>query len=119
MKFFYFVCMAICLACGCQRKAPQESAPTASTAAFNEAGAPTDRFSVPDMMCEESCLVKVKEALSEQPGVAEVTVDFESKVATVAIDEQVFDSEAAIATLVDYQFGNSKLLIEEETAVTQ
>ena len=55
--------------------------------AFNVAGAPTVEFSVPDMMCPESCAVKVKEILSEQPGAKEVVVDFDSKTATVAIEE--------------------------------
>jgi copper chaperone CopZ len=78
-------------------------------ASFNTAGAPTVEFSVPDMMCPEGCGVKVKEILSEQPGAKEVLVDFNSKTATVAIDEGKFDSQQAIAALVDHSFNNSAL----------
>jgi len=61
------------------------------------------------MMCPESCAVKVKEILSEQPGAKEVVVDFDSKTATVAIEEGKFDADAAIAALVDHGFDHSTL----------
>ncbi|HVT27449.1 MAG TPA: heavy-metal-associated domain-containing protein [Lacipirellulaceae bacterium] len=76
---------------------------------FNAAGAPTVEFSVPDMMCPESCAPKVKEILSKQPGAKEVIVDFPSKTATVAIDKSKFDPKQAIAALVDHQFDHSTL----------
>jgi len=79
---------------------------------FNAAGAPTVAFSVPDMMCPEGCGTKVKEILLEQPGVKEVLVEFETKTATVAVDETTFDSDAAIAALVDHQFEHSTLKAE-------
>ena len=72
---------------------------------------------VPDMMCEFSCVEQVKEALAAQPGVKEVQVDFEAKRATVAVDADKFDAEAAIAALVDYQFTNSQL-IEDSTSMS-
>jgi len=106
------------LATGCQGKlapAPQSNSnETATTAVatpahFNLEGAPTVTIEVPDMMCQYSCVDAVKTALTAQPGVKEVKVDFAAKQATVAIDQTVFDGEAAIATLVDYQFTNSKL----------
>jgi copper chaperone CopZ len=77
--------------------------------AFNAEKAPTVEFSVPDMMCPEGCGVKVKEILAEQPGAKEVLVDFDSKTATVAIEEGKFDSQKAIAALVDHSFGQSTL----------
>jgi copper chaperone CopZ len=77
--------------------------------AFNVSGAPTVEFSVPDMMCPESCAVQVKEILSEQPGAKEVVVDFDSKTATVAIDKDKFDPDAAIAALVDHMYDHSQL----------
>ena len=73
---------------------------------------PTVAFTVPDMMCEYSCVEQVKKALAAQPGVKEVEVDFKAKLATVVVDDQ-FDAEAAIATLVDYQFTNSQLVTEK------
>jgi copper chaperone CopZ len=76
---------------------------------FNAEKAPTVEFSVPDMMCPEGCGVKVKEILAEQPGAKEVIVDFDSKTATVAIEEGKFDSQKAIAALVDHSFGQSTL----------
>lgn len=73
---------------------------------------------VPDMYCE-SCVAKVTEVLSEQPGVESVSVDLETKQASLAIDRAVFDSEAAIATLVDYQFTNSQLESDLKKNLTQ
>jgi copper chaperone CopZ len=85
------------------------SADATTLAAFNTAGAPTVAFSVPDMMCAEGCGAKVKEILSEQPGVKDVLVEFDTKTATVAVDESTFDADAAIAALVDHQFEHSTL----------
>lgn len=67
-------------------------------------------FHVPDMMCEEGCAAKVREVLAETPGVKRVSIDFEARMARVDVDKAVFDSDAAIATLVDYGFENSKLV---------
>jgi copper chaperone CopZ len=83
--------------------------PSENPAAFNAAGAPVIEFSVPDMMCAEGCGVAVKEILAKQPGVTDVVVDFDGKVATVAIEEGKFDADQALAALVDRQFTNSSL----------
>jgi copper chaperone CopZ len=83
--------------------------PEAQPVAFNTAGAPTVMFSVPDMVCE-SCSAAVHETLAKQPGAKEVIVDLEEKVATVAVDEELFDEEAAVAALLDKQFSHAKLL---------
>jgi copper chaperone CopZ len=64
---------------------------------------------VPDMMCEEGCAAKVNEVLRKQPGVKSVDVDFANKSATVSIDDKVFDSNAAVAALVDHGFDHSTL----------
>jgi copper chaperone CopZ len=77
--------------------------------AFNVEGAPTVVFDVPDMMCEASCVPTVRETLAEQPGVRDVKVELDGKQATVAVDETTFDSDAAIAALVDLQFTHTKL----------
>ena len=115
---------------GCQEQAPVSSSggsgtksesqqkPAAVTKAeFNLAGAPVVRIDVPDIHCE-SCVAHVAEALSEQPGVKQVMVDLEEKVASVAIDAEKFKSADALAALADYQFANSKL-IEEDTTEPQ
>jgi copper chaperone CopZ len=66
-------------------------------------------FSVPDMMCEESCAVKVREVLSEQPGVEQVQVDFPSRTATVLANRLRFDADAAVAALVDHGFDEARV----------
>ena len=66
-------------------------------------------MNVPEIHCE-SCAAKVTEVLSEHPGVNGVTVDVESKRATVSVDQEVFDSEAALAELEDYQFSGSQIV---------
>jgi len=85
------------------------SAPETTAASFNAAGAPTVEFSVPDMMCPEGCGVAVKEILAKQPGAKDVIVDFDAKLARVAIEEGKFDANKALAALVDRQFTNSSL----------
>jgi copper chaperone CopZ len=100
----HFICVvAVCL--GCEQAVP----PSETTAVFNATGAPVIEFSVPDMMCAEGCGVAVKEILARQPGVTDVLVDFDVKVATVAIEEGKFNADKALAALVDRQFTNSSL----------
>jgi copper chaperone CopZ len=100
------VVLGMLAGCG---KSDLSTSETATPVAFNLSGAPTVQFNVPDMMCPESCAVKTKEILSEQPGAKEVVVDFDSKTATVAIEEGTFDADTAIAALVDYGFEHSTL----------
>jgi copper chaperone CopZ len=94
------------------------SGKTVTPAVFNVGGAPTVEFSMPDMMCPEGCGEKTKEILSEQPGAKEVVIDFESKTATVAVEEDAFDAEAAIAALVDHGFEHSTLKSDAAPATT-
>ena len=61
------------------------------------------------MMCPEGCGAKTKEILSEQPGAKEVVVNFDAKTATVAVEKDKFDADAAIAALVDHGFEHSTL----------
>lgn len=82
--------------------------------AFNLEGAPTAEFHVPDMMCEKSCVPAVKKIFVAQSGVKDVQIDFSTRMVTVAVDEADFNSEAAVAALVDYQFGNSRLVTNEQ-----
>jgi len=106
------------LAVGCQCEqapTPNSSTPdssatvTATPVAFNTDGSPTVTFEVPDMMCQYSCVDAVKTALTSQPGVKEVRIDFAARQAIVVVDQTEFNGEAAVASLVDYQFTNSKL----------
>ena len=101
---------------GCQKPADTSTDSTveASPAAFNVIGAPTVQFKVPDMMCEESCAKAVHDTLAAQPGAKEVVVDFPNRLATVAVDDQTFDSEAALAALLDKQFTEAKLVGSEQ-----
>lgn len=99
---------------GSVSKSEHETA--AKQVSFNTAGAPTVEFSVPDMMCEESCAKAVRETLAAQPGAVDVLVDFPNKTATVAVEEEKFDSEAALAALLDKQFSNSKLVTAQSDA---
>jgi mercuric ion binding protein len=86
----------------------------AKTVAFNAANAPTVQFEVPDMMCEEGCAATVKEVLRAQPGAVDVKVEFDKKLATVAVDVDKFDSDAAVAALLDKQFPNAKRVVAPE-----
>jgi len=88
---------------------PEISAESVTPSIFNTAGAPTVEFSVPDMMCPEGCGAKTKEILAEQPGVKDVLIEFESKTAVVAVDDGEFDSDVALAALVDHGFDHSTL----------
>ena len=119
MKSLAFFAAALLMAAGCQTEtvsttelgtAEVETTPVA----FNVEGAPTTEMHVPDMMCQYSCAAKVKEVLTAQTGVKDVKIDFESKKAIVAVDQSLFDGEAAVAALVDYQFSNTRLLTAEK-----
>lgn len=104
--------LLVAISLGCS----QSSTPTgtATQAAFNASGAPTVQFSVPDMMCEDSCAVAVHDTLAAQPGAVDVVVDFPNRLATVAIEKGKFDSQAALAALLDKQFTEAKLVGAEE-----
>jgi mercuric ion binding protein len=65
-------------------------------------------LAVPDMMCEESCAVKVREVLSKQEGVSSVKVDFPRRTATVVVRPSKFDAERAVAALVDHGFDEAR-----------
>ncbi|MEM9660032.1 MAG: heavy-metal-associated domain-containing protein, partial [Planctomycetota bacterium] len=123
------VLVLVTLTIGCGAQTPQGSevgeklpqgdsadndAIVATEADFNVDGAPTVVFSVPDMMCEESCVPAVQKILAGQPGVEEVHVALDSKTATVAVDEQSFDADAAIAALVDMQFTNTAVATNDD-----
>jgi copper chaperone CopZ len=112
LRLSVFVAGLALIILGCQQRESEQAAdmtPESVTAvAFNVDGAPTVAFDVPDMMCPESCAVKTRQILSEQPGVQDVIVDFDTKTATVAIAEGEFDADAAIAALVDHGFDHSK-----------
>ncbi|MEX2316663.1 MAG: heavy-metal-associated domain-containing protein [Pirellulales bacterium] len=71
-------------------------------------------LSVPDMMCEEGCAAKVREVLSEQPGVKQVRVDFPNRTATLGVNKAKFDVEQAVAVLVDHGFEHSRLKTETQ-----
>ncbi len=64
---------------------------------------------VPEIHCE-SCASKVTQVLREQPGVQSVSVNVLAKRATVSIDKNKFDSQAALAILEDYQFAGSTIV---------
>ncbi len=117
MKTLATLAVATLLLAGCQSKTTTEPvavtaepAAEVTTVAFNVEGAPTAELEVPDMMCQYSCTAKVKEVLTAQKGVKEVKIDFDHKKAIVAVDQEKFDGEAAVAALVDYQFSNTTLL---------
>lgn len=112
MKKVLLSIVALTLLIGCAEKSSVSTAdakPEAKPIAFNVAGAPTVMFEVSDMVCE-SCSEAVHDTLAKQPGAKEVIVNLETKVATVAVDKEAFDAEAAVAALLDKQFPHAKLL---------
>jgi copper chaperone CopZ len=78
----------------------------------------TVQFALPDMMCEDGCAQAVEDILERQPGAMEVQVDFEGKTAIVVIEDGVFDSQQALAALIDKGFDNSKLTSSAGTGAT-
>ena len=102
------LCLALCVT-GCAEHGAVDNLQSTHKAAFNTSQLPTVEFALPDMMCEEGCAEAVEDILVAQPGIEDVRVDFEAKSATVAIDEQSFDSQQVVAALVDKGFENSAL----------
>jgi len=111
VRAFFLLAAAIASVAGCGYEATPpvvaeqepEAAPFTMTA-FNVENSPTITFDVPDMVCQYSCVPKVMETLVAQPGVKDVKIELETKTATIAIDREKFDTDAAIAALVDVQF---------------
>lgn len=67
-------------------------------------------FSVPGMTAQEN-ISEVRSTLSEQPGVAMVDVDFETKTATCSVDPSKFDAKIALEKLTNHdQFKGSTLI---------
>ncbi len=115
--------LAALVVSGCSQPAAETAAEAGTEAtvepvAFNTSGAPTVNFAVEGMMCEAACASKVHEILAGQPGVVDAKVDYPAKTATVAIEEDAFDAEAALAALADYQF-EGKLLDGAAPATTE
>jgi copper chaperone CopZ len=75
-------------------------------------------LAVPDMMCEESCAVKVREVLSAQEGVNSVKVDFPNRTATLAVRPSQFDADQTIAALMDHGFDEARRAKPGEVTVT-
>lgn len=97
--------LAVTSCCGCTDSTTETTETTAAAPApFNVAGLPTVEISVPDMMCEQSCVPKVRKSLASRAGVKDVQVDLETKTAVVAVDESEFDVDDAIADLLDLGF---------------
>jgi copper chaperone CopZ len=112
MSRVYVIAIAGMLAVGCSQQADDlVEVPVVPTTvvAFNAENAPTVEFSVPDMMCPEGCGEATREILAHQDGVKDVKIDFESKLAVVAVDQAKFDVDKALAELVDKGFDNSTL----------
>ncbi len=113
MNRFTSAAVILALASGCTQTTTVTStagqATVATAATFNAGGAPTIEISVPEMVCEH-CSQSVHEILAKQPGVKDVKVTLEKKVATVAVDEDEFHADEAIAALVDMQYKEAKLI---------
>ena len=106
----FVISLTIISGCGeREREVERTYTESVTAASFNQAGAPTVEFSVPDMMCPEGCGAKTKEILAGQPGAKDVRIDFDAKTAIVAVEEGAFDAEQAVAALVDHGFDHSTL----------
>ena len=127
---FSVLLLSVLAVVGCSEavKAPAAKAPSESTTevavSSNEvqtvaAEMPSVQFKVPDMMCEESCAKAVHDTLAAQPGAKEVVVDFPNRLATVTVDEAEFDSQAALAALLDKQFTSTTLVGTQDAASSE
>lgn len=104
--------LAVNVMSGCSEPPTPEETP-ATPAAFNVEGLPTVEISVPGMMCEQSCVPTVRDSLARQQGVRDVKVDLETKTATVAVREDMFDADAAVADLLDLGFEDTQVAGDE------
>lgn len=107
MKAQLLLLAALVCFCGCRNEV--ESATTEAVPVEPVAM----QIEVPNMVCE-SCVAKVTEVMNKQPGVANVAVDLQSKLATLEVNPAAFDSQAAIDTLRDYQFDGASVVEEVE-----
>jgi copper chaperone CopZ len=113
----FVVFIGLLLVAGCAEQDTDVTGGIETTAvSFNQANAPIVEFRVPDMMCPESCAVTAREILESQPGVREVLVNFETKSATVAIDEEEFRVDAALEAFADRGFVHTEVKSDDEQA---
>ena len=88
----------------------------AKPAAFNEGGAPTVEIKVSNMECK-SCAGSICRILKDAPGVVDVKADADTKLVTIAVDEESFDPDSATQALNE-KFFKAELIVAEETVET-
>ncbi|MGI9427860.1 MAG: heavy-metal-associated domain-containing protein [Bythopirellula sp.] len=108
-----FAVVTTIFAAGCQTETAPPAEVAATPVAFDFGDSPTVEMHVPDMMCQFGCAARVKEVLTAQEGVEDVQIDFGSRRVGLAIIKEKFDADAAVAALVDYDFGNTKLIVND------
>lgn len=103
------------IAVGCAESF-ESSAPVtdAQSVSFNTDGLPTVEFDVPGIECQH-CSASACALLGDLPGVVDVKADATANRATLAIDEAVFDIEAARSALQD-RFGEATVVVEQAQA---
>ena len=73
---------------------------TAATGSEIDPASTTEvKFEVEGMNCAVYCKATVENALFVQPGVADVQVDFDTKIATCTVDPEQFNADKAIKAL--------------------
>lgn len=103
---FATACLTAILAIGCT----QSGSDPATTEGENGTDATLVSFSVPGMTWPVGCIKAVRETLQGLPGVADVQIQFEDRIATCKVDE-TFDAEAAVAALAeDERFTETTIL---------
>lgn len=103
---------------GCSDLGSQEPAAVAAPATepvavvFNEENNPTIEFNVPELHCE-MCAASACKLVKDIDGVVDVKADAETKVVTVAVKDEAFDSEPARKVLEE-EFGEATVVESDE-----
>ena len=107
MKNVWLV-LLLAIPLGCQPPADSKPADSNTTSSVPDETATHLVFAVDGMSCEIGCPPAVKQAFASVPGVKDVQVDFNTKQATVNVDQE-FDQVAAVKALGDAGFTAAKL----------
>lgn len=76
---------------------------------FNVTGAPVLELEAPGMHCE-ACAASIVQAIKEKPGVLDAKANAATKVVTVAIKDDEFESDFAIEAVAEAGFGEATLI---------
>ena len=101
--FFLIFSVNVNAQCSKSTKTAEASKSTSTevVAVSQDAGYATTTMNIDGMKCAEMCTSKIKAAVNKIDGVAEINIDYDTKVATIAYDAEKTNAEAINKTITE------------------